>query len=81
MIPWKKLQKNPLVKQLGKKALTYALKLYKYGTSKVKNKTARKILNSAAAEQLLDKVASYGQMASGNGISNVDIENFFKNEK
>ena len=55
----KKQQKNPLVKQLGKKALTYAPKLYKYGASKVKNKTARNILNSAGAEQLLNKVASY----------------------
>ena len=57
----KKIAKNPLVKQLGKKALTYAPKLHKYGASKVKNKTARKVLNSAAAEQLLNKVASYGE--------------------
>ena len=64
----KKQQKNALVKQLGKKALTYAPKLYKYGASKVKNKTARNILNSAGAEQLLNKVARY-------------IENFFKNKK
>ena len=56
----KKIAKNPLEKQLGKKLETYAPKLYKYGTNKVKNKTARKILNLAAAEQLLNKVASYG---------------------
>ena len=48
----KKIAKYPLVKQLGKKALPYPPKLYKYGTSKVKNKTARKKLNSADAEQL-----------------------------
>ena len=60
----KKQQKNPLVKQLGKKALTYTPKLYKYGASKVKSKTARKILNSAAAEQLLNRVASYGANGS-----------------
>ena len=41
----KKIAKNPLVKQYRKKALTYAPKLYKYGTSKVKNKRARKTLN------------------------------------
>ena len=41
----KKIAKNPLVKEFRKKALTYAPKLYKYGTSKVKNKRARKILN------------------------------------
>ena len=29
----KKIAKNPLVKQLGKKSLTYAPKLYKYGTN------------------------------------------------
>ena len=55
----KKIAKNPLVKKLGKKTLTYAPKLCKYGASKVENKTARKILNSAAREQLLNKVASY----------------------
>ena len=55
----KKIAKNPLVKQLGKKALTYTPKLHKYGASKVKNKTARKVLNSPAAEQLLNKVPSY----------------------
>ena len=52
----KKLAKNPLLKKLGNKALTYAPKLYNYGTSKNKNKTARKILQSAAAEQLLNRV-------------------------
>ena len=41
----KNIAKNPLVKKKKKKALTYAPKLYKYGTSKVKNKRARKILN------------------------------------
>ena len=58
MILRKKIAKNLLVKQLGKKALTYAPKLYKHGASKIKNKTARKTLNSVAAEQLLNKVAS-----------------------
>ena len=56
----KKLAKNSLVKQLGKKALTYAPKLYKYDASKVKKKTARKILNLGASEQLLNKVECYG---------------------
>ena len=56
----KKIAKHPLVKQLGKKALTYAPKLCKYGVSKINNKTARNILNSVAAEQLLNNVASYG---------------------
>ena len=45
----KKTAKNPLVRQIGKIALKiavdYAPQLYNLGTSKIKNKTARKIYN------------------------------------
>ena len=45
----KKIAKNPLVRQIGKIALKiavdYAPQLYNLGTSKIKNKTARKIYN------------------------------------
>ena len=57
----KKIAKNPLVKKLGKKALTYAPKLYNYGTSKIKNKAANKVSHSAAAKDVLNRVASYGK--------------------
>ena len=38
----KKIAKNPLVKQLGKKAPTYAPKLYKYAQAKLKTKQQEK---------------------------------------
>ena len=41
----KKIEKNPLVKKLGKKALTNAPKLYSYGTSKIKKKQQEKFYN------------------------------------
>ena len=56
----KKRAKNPLVRQIGetalKKALNYAPQLYNLGTSKIKNKTARKILQSDAATNSLDNI-------------------------
>ena len=46
LILWKKkIEKNPLVKKLGKKALTNAPKLYSYGTSKIKKKQQEKFYN------------------------------------
>ena len=39
-----------------KKALNYAPQLYNLGTSKIKNKTARKILQSDAATNSLDNI-------------------------
>ena len=57
----KKIAKHPLVKKLGKKALTYAPKLYNYGTSKIKNKAANKVSHSAAAKDILNRGASYGK--------------------
>ena len=41
----KKIANTPLVKQLGKKALNFSSKPYKYRGSKVKNKTAKIISN------------------------------------
>ena len=38
----KKIARNPLVKQLGKKAPTYAPKLYKYAQAKLKTKQQEK---------------------------------------
>ena len=56
---------NPTVRQLGKtalkKAINYAPQLYNLGTSKIKNKTARKILQSDTATNLLNNsVTKYG---------------------
>ena len=47
-----------MVRKLGKtalqKAINYSLQLYKLGTSKVKKKIARKILQSGTAKYLLN---------------------------
>ena len=61
----KKIAKNPLVRQTEKTALKksvdYSPQLCNIGTSKIKNKTARKILQSDAATNLLnDLVTKYG---------------------
>ena len=49
----KKIANNPTVRQLRKTALekpiNYAPQLYNLGTSKIKNKAARKILQSETA--------------------------------
>ena len=76
------IAKNPLVKNtLEKTALTYAPKLYNYETRKIKNKTARKILQSAAAIDILNiELQVTVKMVRGNGISNIDIETFFENK-
>ena len=65
------IAKNPLVKNtLEKTALTYAPKLYNYETRKIKNKTARKILQSAAAIDILNiELQVTVKMVRGNGIS------------
>ena len=48
-------------KNCSKKAVNYAPQLYNLGTSKIKNKTARKILQSDAATNLLKNlVTKYG---------------------
>ena len=76
------IAKNPLVKNtLEKTALTYAPKLYNYETRKIKNKTARKILQSAAAIDILNiELQVTVKIVRGNGISNIDIETFFENK-
>ena len=61
----RKISKNPLVRQIGKTALkkaqNYAQQLYNLGTNKIKNKTARKILQSDAATNLVNNIVTkYG---------------------
>ena len=65
------IAKNPLVKNtLEKTALIYAPKLYNYKTRKIKNKAARKILQSAAAIDILNiELQVTVKMVRGNGIS------------
>ena len=58
----KKKANNPIVRQLGKnaleKAINYAPQLYNLGTSKIKNKTARKTLQSYTPTNLLNNFAA-----------------------
>ena len=61
----KKIAKNPLVRQIEKtalkKAVDYAPQLCNIGTSKIKNKTTRRILQSDAPTNLLNNlVTKYG---------------------
>ena len=62
----KKIAKNPLVRQIGKtalkKAIYHTVQLYNLGTSKIKNKTARKVLQTDSASNLLNNlVTKYGR--------------------
>ena len=76
---FKKIADNPTVRQLGKtalkKAINYAPQLYNLGASKIKNKTARKILQSDTATNLLNNCYKIRRqiMTTGNGITNIDI--------
>ena len=61
----KKIAKNLLLRQIGKtalkKAIDYAPQFSNLGTSKIKNKTTRKILQSDASTNLLNNlVTKYG---------------------
>ena len=38
----KKIAKNPVVRKLAKKGLSYALKVYNYSVSKINNETTKK---------------------------------------
>ena len=63
----KKIDKNSLVRQIGKtalkKAVNYVPQLYNLGTSKIKNRTARNILQSDATTNILNNlVTKYGNM-------------------
>ena len=58
----KKIAKNPIVRKLAKKGLSYAPQVYNYGVSKINNKTAKKNLGSDAAKNLVNNLASrYGE--------------------
>ena len=58
----KKIAKNPIVRKLAKKGLSYAPQVYNYGVSKINNKTAEKNLGSDAAKNLVNNLASrYGE--------------------
>ena len=50
----KKVVRNPTVKKLGKEALSRLLDLYSKGTSKIKNKKLKKILQLDMANSLVD---------------------------
>ena len=82
----KKVANNPPVRQIGKTALRkareYTSQLYNLGPRKTKNKTARKILQSNAATNLLKPCYKIREqvIASGNGITNIEIEKFFDDE-
>ena len=75
----KKVAKNHMVRQLAKTGLQYLPQVYDAATSRVKNNKIRKILPSDTARGLLDKaVKRYQQKMAG--ISNIDIEKYFKND-
>ena len=64
---FKKIDKNSLVRQIGKtalkKAVNYVPQLSNLGTSKIKNRTARNILQSDATTNILNNlVTKYGNM-------------------
>ena len=45
----KKIAKNPIVRKLAKKGLSYVPQVYNYDVNKIDNKTAKKISGSVAA--------------------------------
>ena len=45
----KKVAKNPIVRKLAKKGLSYVPQVYNYDVNKIDNKTAKKISGSVAA--------------------------------
>ena len=61
----KKIIKNSLVKKLGRVVLNELPKLYRKGTSKIKNKKLKRILQSDVANSLVDIGAEYSQQKLG----------------
>ena len=58
----RKFAKNPFIRKLAKKRLSYAPQVYNCGVSKINNKTAKNILGSDAAKHLVNNLASrYGE--------------------
>ena len=58
----KKIAKNPIIRKLAKKGLSYARHVYNYGVSKINNKKAKKILGSDTAKNLVNNLAGrYGE--------------------
>ena len=62
LVVLKKITKSPLVQQIRrtvfKKAVNYVPELYELGTSKIKNKTARKILQSDTTTKFLNNLVT-----------------------
>ena len=56
----KKVVKNSLVKKLGRAVLNELPNLYSKGTSKIKNKKLKRILQLDVANSLIDMGAEYG---------------------
>ena len=56
----KKVAKTPVVRELGKMALNELPNLYSKGTSKIKNKKIKKLLQSDLANTLVDMGTEYG---------------------
>ena len=54
----KRIAKNPILRKLAKKGLSYVPQVYNYGVSKINNKTAKKVLGSDAAKNLVNNLAS-----------------------
>ena len=58
----RKFTKNPIVRKLAKKGLSYVPQVYNCGVSKINNKTAKNILGSDATKHLVNNLASrYGE--------------------
>ena len=55
------VQQGPTVEELGRIALTELAHLYNKGTTKIKKKKIRKILQSDLANILVDMGVEYGQ--------------------
>ena len=61
----KKIIKNSLVKKLSRVVLNELPKLYRKGTSKIKNKKLKRILQSDVANSLVDIGAEYSEQKLG----------------
>ena len=61
----KKVAKTPIVREFRKMALNELLNLYNKGTSEIKNKKIKKLLQSDLANTLVDIGTEYGRQKLG----------------
>ena len=61
----KKVANTPIVQEFGKMALNELLNLYNKGTSEIKNKKIKKLLQSDLANTLVDIGTEYGRQKLG----------------